>query len=121
VIDPDVEVAKLPRAGWGFRCHRCDITEADLDEATARNKADRHVHRERWQLDIPQVPDHVTALSGAQDTLWLRQGPPPGFDAWGGSWWACQFADGKVGPTVHITDIVSHAPLVETVDPRGAE
>lgn len=73
-----------------------------------------------WRWDVPHVPARVTALSGVQETLWLRQEAPRGFAKWPGSWWASQHADGSVGPTAHLTDIVSHAPLVEAVDPRAA-
>lgn len=73
-----------------------------------------------WRFDVPEVPDSVTALRDRDGDVWLRQEWPRGFAKWPGTWWACQHADGDVGPTAHFTDIVSHAPLVECEDPRKA-
>jgi hypothetical protein len=71
-----------------------------------------------WRFDVPEVPPHVTALSGAHDTTWLRIEAPRGFNAWPGSWWAAWLGEGRIGPVAHFTDIVSHVPLVECPDPR---
>lgn len=73
-----------------------------------------------WRFDVPEVPDSVTALRDRDGDVWLRQEWPRGFAKWPGTWWACQHADGDVGPTAHFTDIVSHAPLEEHPDPRAA-
>lgn len=81
-----------------------------------------HLDDGPWHLDVPVVPEHVTAMEGrfTDGRLWLRVGAPKGFDDWGGSWWACQMRDGELGPVVHITDVTPYAPLVEHPDPRKA-
>jgi len=46
----DIEVAETRSAGWGFRCHRCDITSVNLDEHGARQRATDHLHLEAPEL-----------------------------------------------------------------------
>jgi hypothetical protein len=53
----DIEVLKSRSAGWVFRCHRCDITSANLDEHGARQRATDHLHLEAPELLHAEHPE----------------------------------------------------------------
>ncbi len=38
----EIEVAETRNAGWGWRCHCCDLTTLNLDEVEAARQAREH-------------------------------------------------------------------------------
>lgn len=74
----DIEVSKSRSAGWVFRCHRCDITSANLDEHGARQRATDHLH-----LEAPELLATGGIIAGPGPTIAAEDGCtltwPPGY------------------------------------------
>jgi hypothetical protein len=67
-----------------------------------------------WRFDVPEVPDHITALEvgGCLIVRVLDMLNVPG------GWWKQRFSDGTVDNAKPLSVWLQFAPLVECPDPR---